>query len=275
MHNVFQRSHTGRILLSALLLAVFLSSGAPARDPSSDMVLLNGHIITVDAKDSIAQALAIHDGKITGVGTNGEIRKIAPKSAKVIDLHGLTVTPGLIDTHCHFDETSVLYDITLSEITSIKDVVELVRKKAATLKPGEWIRGAGWDEGKFVEHRLVTATDLDAVSPNNPVWLANTTGHYGVANSYALRLGKVTTETKNPEAGVIDRDAQGNPTGVLKEDPAMNLVFKLIPPYTHEQRRNGLLRMMADFNKEGMTAAKDPGIDPDRRIAEREEILCS
>jgi len=247
-----------------MLLALFSFGAAPCRCQSSDLVFLNGHIITVDAKDSIAQALAIHDGKITAVGSNNEIRRVAPKSAKVLDLHGLTVTPGLIDTHCHFDETSVLYDITLSEVTSIKDVVELVRKKAAALKPGEWIRGAGWDEGKFVEHRLITAADLDAVSPNNPVWLANTTGHYGVANSFALRLGKVTAETKNPEAGVIDRDAQGNPTGVLKEDPAMDLVFKLIPPYTHEQRRNGLLRMMADFNKEGMTAAKDPGIDPDQ-----------
>src|SRR5262249_11431303 len=145
-------------------------------------------------KDSIAQALVIHDGKITAVGSNEEIRKFAPKSAIVIDLHGLTVTPGLIDTHCHFDETSVLYDITLSEVTSIKDTVELVRKKAATLKPGEWIRGAGWDEGKFIEHRLISASDLDAVSPDNPVWLQNTTGHYGVANSYALRLAKITAE---------------------------------------------------------------------------------
>jgi len=247
-----------------MVLAAFLTCVAPSRGQSSDLVFLNGHIITVDVKDSIARALAIHDGKIAAVGTNEQIRKLAPKSARVIDLHGLTVTPGLIDTHCHFDETSVLYDITLSEVTSIKDVVELVRKKAATLRPGEWIRGAGWDEGKFVEHRLISAADLDAVSPNNPVWLENTTGHYGVANSYALGLGKVTAETKNPEAGVIDRDSQGNPTGILKEDPAMELVLKLIPSYTHEQRRSGLLRMMADFNKEGMTAAKDPGIDPDQ-----------
>jgi len=254
--------NVNRKLLSLVPASLFILA-APASSQSSDLVLINGHILTVDARDSIAQALAIHEGKIMAVGTNDEIRKLAPKSAKVIDLHGRTVTPGLIDTHCHFDETSVLYDITLSEVTSIKDVVELVRQKAATLKPGEWIRGAGWDEGKFIEHRLIFAADLDAAAPNNPVWLQNTTGHYGVANSYALRLGKVSAQTKNPEAGVIDRDAYGNPTGILKEDPAMDLVFKLIPPYTHEQRRNGLLRMMADFNKEGMTAAKDPGIDPE------------
>lgn len=248
------------LLLAAASLALF---AAPLSAQSADVILLNGKIITVDAKDSVAQALAVHDGKITAVGTNDEIRKLAPESAKVIDLHGLTVTPGLIDTHCHFDETSVLYDITLSEVTSIKDVVELVRKKAATLKPGEWIRGAGWDEAKFAERRYITASDLDSVAPNNPVWLQHTTGHYGVANSYALRLAKITAATKDPEAGIIVRDDKGNPSGVLKEDPAMELVAKLIPPYTHEQRRNGLLRMMADFNKEGMTAAKDPGIDPE------------
>ena len=252
-----------RILSSAILAVGIFLTASRAQAQSSDLILVNGKIITVDAKDSIAEGLIIHDGKITAVGTNEEIRKLAPKSAKVIDLHGLAATPGLIDTHCHFGETSVLYDITLSEVTSIKDVVELVRKRAASLRPGEWIRGAGWDEAKFAERRYITAADLDSVAPNNPVWLQHTTGHYGVANSYALRLAKISSATKDPEAGIIVRDEKGNPTGVLKEDPAMDLVFELIPPYTHEQRRNGVLRMMADFNKEGMTAAKDPGITPE------------
>jgi len=247
-----------------LFLASCFSCAPPCfgQSPDSDLILLNGHILTVDSRDSIAQSIVIHDGKITAVGTNDEMRKFAPKSAKAIDLHGLTVTPGLIDTHCHFDETSVLYEITLSEVTSIKDVLELIRKKAATVKPGEWIRGAGWDEAKFDERRYITAADLDSVAPNNPVWLQHTTGHYGVANSYAFRLAKVTAETKDPEAGIIVRDEQGKPAGVLKET-AMDLVKKIVPPYTHEQRRNGLLRMMVDFNKEGMTAAKDPGITPE------------
>ena len=244
-------------LLAVLFFLPLLA--LPVSSQTSDLVLVNGHILTVDSRDSVAQALSIRDGKITVVGTNDEVQKLAPKAAKVIDLHGLTVTPGLIDTHCHFDETSVLYDITLSEVTSVKEVLELVRRKAATLKPGEWIRGAGWDEAKFAERRYITAADLDSVAPNNPVWLQHTTGHYGVANSYAFRLTKITATTKDPEAGIIVRDEKGNPAGVLKET-AMDLVEKIVPPYTHEQRRNGLLRMMADFNKEGMTAAKDPGI---------------
>jgi predicted amidohydrolase YtcJ len=242
------------------LAACFAQAPQPA---AGDLVLFNGKIITVDARDSLAEALLVRDGKIAAVGTSEEIRKQASKGARIIDLHGRTATPGLIDSHCHFDETSVLYDLILSDVPKISDIVELVRQKAGRVKPGEWIRGEGWDEGKLAERRYITAADLDRAAPNNPVWLRHTTGHYGVANSYALKLAKVTADSKAPEAGIIDRDAQGLPTGVLKET-AMELVERLIPPYSHEQQRNGLLRMMADFNKEGMTAAKDPGIDRER-----------
>ena len=106
-----------------------------------------------------------------------------------------------------------------------------MRARAVQSKPGEWIQGDGWDEGKLSEHRYVTAADLDAAAPNNPVWLEQTTGHYGVANSYALRLGKVSASTPNPPAGTIDRDAGGHITGVLKESAA-DMVTDLIPPPT-------------------------------------------
>src|SRR5229473_1637764 len=230
---------------------------------AADTILINGKIITVDAKDSIASAVAIRGGKIVAVGTNEEIRKFEKKGTRVIDLRGKTATPGLIDSHCHFDESSLLYEIDLSELKSIAEAVELVRKKSAQVKPGEWVLGRGWDESKLAELRYIHAADLDKVSPLNPVWLGHTTGHYGVANSVALRMAKVTQETRNPEAGTLDRNEQGDATGVLKE-AAMEMVDSLIPPLTHEQKRNGLLKMMADFNSEGMTAAKDPGIDPER-----------
>ena len=126
-------------------------------------------------------------------------------------------------------------------------------------KPGEWVEGAGWDEGKLAERRYVTAADLDAVAPDNPVWLEHTTGHYGVANSAALRLAGVERETKDPPAGTIDRDARGNPTGVLKES-AVQLVTAKVPPLTREQEKSGIRKIAADFNREGMTGAKDPGI---------------
>ncbi|HEY1424987.1 MAG TPA: amidohydrolase [Candidatus Acidoferrum sp.] len=248
------------LVFFAVLPAVSAQSLLDNHEKDADLILIHGKIITVDAKDSIAEALAIHEGKITAVGTTDEIRKHAPQNARVIDLHGRTVTPGLIDAHCHFDETHKLYGIELSDITKIGQAVELVRQKAASSKPNEWIRGSGWDEGKLSERRYITAADLDKVAPNNPVWLVHTTGHYGVANSVALRLAKISRDSKDPQSGTIDRDANGLPTGVLKER-AMDLVTALIPEYTREQQRNGLLKMMADFNSEGMTAAKDPGTE--------------
>jgi len=247
------------VFLSVSLCSIGASTAQSSND-DADLILINGKIITVDARDSIAQAIAIHNGKIVTVGSNEEIRKRAPKDARVIDLHGRTATPGLIDSHCHFDETHRLYGIELSNITKIGEGVELVRQKVASSKPGDWITGSGWDEGKLAERRYITAADLDKVAPGNPVWLMHTTGHYGVANSYALRLAKISRESKDPAGGTIDRDATGVPTGVLKER-AMDILDALIPPYTREQQRNGLLKMMADFNSEGMTAAKDPGTE--------------
>ena len=230
---------------------------------TADLLLINGKIITVDVHDTVAEAIAIREGKILATGTTAEMRKLAAANARIIDLHGRTATPGLIDTHCHFDETRGIYAIELSDVRSIPEVQQRVRAKVSTLKPGEWVQGYGWDEGKLVERRYITAADLDKVAPDNPVWLGHTTGHYAVVNSYALHLAKVTADSKNPPAGTIDRDAQGASTGVLKES-AMDLVKPLIPPFTPEQERNGILKMMAEFNREGMTAAKDPGITPEK-----------
>jgi predicted amidohydrolase YtcJ len=167
----------------------------------------------------------------------------------------------LIDSHVHFSGAAELYTLDLSDqaITKIDDVLALVRAQVAKLKPGEWVRGRGWDEGKFAERRYITAVDLDKVAPNNPVWLTHTTGHYGVANGYALRLASVERATEDPPAGTIDRDTKGAPTGVMKE-AAQGLVTRHVPPLTREQQKNGLLKIIRDFNAEGMTGAKDPGI---------------
>lgn len=252
------------LALAAFSLLPAVLRAAPPPDAPPDLILFNGKIITVDANDSVAQALAIRDGRILAVGSNDTIRKLAAPSTRLVDLHGLTATPGLIDAHCHFDEISQLYSIDLSGVKNIPEAMQLVQARVAKTPPGDWVVGAGWDESKLAELRYITAADLDAVSPNNPVWLTHTTGHYGVANSAALKLAKVDATTKNPPTGVIDHTPDGRLSGVLKEGPAMDLVTSLIPPYTREQERNGILKIMADFNSEGMTAAKDPGIDTER-----------
>ena len=250
----------GIAAVAIALVAVIASAFAPAQT-SADLILVNGTVITVDAADSIAQGVAVSGGKIVAVGASRDMRALANGRTQVIDLHGRTVTPGLIDTHVHFSETADLFSINLSDvaITKIDDVVKRVAERVATAKGGEWIRGSGWDEGKLAERQYVLASDLDKVAPNNPVWLEHTTGHYGVANSYALKLAEVRKVTPDPPAGTIDRDVQGNPTGVMKE-AAQALVTRLVPPFTRDQQRQGLVKMIEDFNKEGMTGAKDPGI---------------
>jgi predicted amidohydrolase YtcJ len=248
------------ILLGMLLFTPIL----PAQNPGVDLVLVHGHILTVDANDSVAQAIAVRHGVIVKVGTDAEVFEFAGNApgVRVIDLHGHTATPGLIDTHAHIADGGVeeLYGIKLSDAASVGEIVARVKAKIALVKPGEWVTGSGWDEGKLAEHRYVTAADLDAVAPNNPVWLIHTTGHYGVANSLALKLAHITAATKDPTAGTIDRDPHGNPSGVLKEDSAMEPVANLIPPITSEQMRQGILYIQEVLHSEGMTAIKDPDI---------------
>lgn len=244
---------------SLLCAAVGATTAATQNRRAPDLILAHGAVLTVDRTDSVAQALAVRDGKVLRVGSDAEILRLAGPQTRIIDLHGRTATPGLIDAHAHVADggTGLVTSIDLSDTNNVGEIVERVRARAAQLKPGEWIQGQGWDEGKLTEHRYVTAADLDAAAPNNPVWLEQTTGHYGVANSYALRLGKVSASTPNPPAGTIEHDAAGQVTGVLKEGAA-DLVTALIPPPTPEQWRQGILKMIDTLHREGMTAYKDP-----------------
>jgi predicted amidohydrolase YtcJ len=241
--------------LGCLLLAV--AGAAAAQTP--DLILIHGKILTVDAKDSIVEAVAIAKGTIIAVGSTADIQRQAGPATRVVDLHGLTATPGLIDTHGHFAASGVdeVFSVVLNDVQRVSDVQNKIRAKVAQLKPGEWLVGAGWDESKLAERRYLLASDLDKITPNNPVWLMHTTGHYGVANSYALRLAHITASTPDPPAGTIDRDAHGNPTGVLKES-AKDIMVNLTPVPTPEQWRRGIMHSIEGLHREGMTAVKDP-----------------
>ena len=250
-------------------LVLLLAGGvAPSRQPAradasarADLALVNGKVITVDPQDRVAQAVAVRGSAIVAVGSDADIKGWIGPSTRVVDLGGRTATPGLIDSHCHFDGTALLFELDLSypAVKSIADIVAKVRERAATAKPGEWIRGRGWDEGKLAEKRYLLAADLDAAAPDHPVYLVHTMGHYATANTRALALARVGKESLDPPAGTIDRLPDGRPSGVLKEG-AMALVAGLVPEYTEEQRRSGLLEIVARHNREGMTAVKDPGI---------------
>src|SRR5271155_4279316 len=208
-----------RRVAPSLAAVAFFIAGAVRAAPPPELILFHGRILTVDAHDSIAEGVAIRAGKILALGTDREILRLAGPSTRRIDLHGRTATPGLIDSHAHIADGGVgeLYHVDLSDASSVAEVVRRVKTGIAALKPGEWLLGDGWDEGKLAERRYVTAADLDPVSAHNPVWLNHTTGHYGTANSAALQLAKISAASADPPAGTIDRDGARAPTGVLKE----------------------------------------------------------
>jgi len=247
--------------LLGTVAAVFCTPALAADAP--DIVLLNGKVLTVDSKDSVVEAIAVTGNKITAVGTAAEIAKLAGAKTKKIELNGRTVTPGLIDTHAHLTSGGVsdVFNINLAppNATSMADVQRLVKEKVAKSKPGEFIRGNGWDESKLAELRYITAKDIDAVSPNNPVYLTQTMGHYGTANTAAMKLAGITKDTPDPPGGTIDRGPDGTPTGVFKER-AQSLIRSLIPPTTDEQQYEGIAVTAQGMANECITAIKDPGI---------------
>jgi len=250
---------------SVSLACLFISAGASlvAQQPRADLILVNGRVLTVDSADRVVQAVGISGNRIVAVGTNADVERAASPNARRIDLAGRAVTPGLLDAHDHFSgggaERLYVLDLSYPNVKSIADVAAAIRTKAVALGKGAWIQGRGWDEGKLVERRVMTAADLDAASPDNPVVLTQTTGHYVVANSAALRMAGLTKDTRDPPGGTIDRNPDGTPTGLLRENAA-GLVRRLVPSRSAAETEAGIRDFAKAFNAEGMTGLKDPGI---------------
>jgi len=240
---------------------------------AADLVIINGKIVTVDKEFSIAQAVAVKDGKIIAVGKNDEVKALAGKNTKVLDLKGKTVLPGINDSHIHAfaywgTRPPLAVDVGYPAVKSISDVVKAVADKVKAVKPGEWIQGWGWDEGYLDEclkdlARHPTKQDLDSVSPNNPVCLNDFSGHVIWVNSKALELAEVTKATPTPSGGEITKNpATGEPTGLLKELPAEGLVMRVIPPFTREQKRAVILTAMKELSSLGITSITEGALGP-------------
>jgi len=251
--------------LAVLALAMLGACSPPASDvPGPDMILTNGKIITMADGDLMAEAVAVQGDRIVAVGAATEIQQLAGSATQVIDLDGRAVTPGFIDVHNHFawgalGEVSGL-NLAYPNVSSIQDIVSSVESEVAQAEPGEWVVGGNWDAGKLAEGRDMTAADLDPVSENNPVWLLHTSAHYGVANSAALKMANVTSDSRDPDGGVIERDDIGRPTGILA-DQAMALISAVTPGTTVDDFDEAITREVGSLNAVGITTIKDPEID--------------
>jgi predicted amidohydrolase YtcJ len=236
----------------------------------ADLALINGKIITVDEKFSTAEALVVKNGLIQHVGTTEEVKELVGPNTKTIDLEGKTVMPGLIDSHLHVIGTGsalMMINCRTPPTHSIEDMKKAVSEKVKEAKPNDWILGRGWDQAKLAEHRNPSRYDLDEVAPENPVVLTRTCGHLLVANSKALEIAGITKDTTNPVGGNIVMDENGEPTGMLEEAPAMNLVRQHIPPEDIATFMNQIKTAFQAFNEVGITSVIDAGTTEDQMVA--------
>ena len=242
------RSHLG---LWATVAAgqLMLAGPATAQDRAADLILHNGKILTVDEAFSVAEAVVIDDGRIIAVGPEAIAHSYM--ATRTIDLQGRTALPGFMDTHFHPQSLSHR-SVDGVSAGSIAELQDMIRAKAAEIGPGEWITGIGWDEAQLAERRKVLRSDLDAAAPENPVAILRAGGHSIAANSLALQAAGIDRNTPDPERGVIEHDADGEPNGIVRE--RINLFLELIPPDTPEQLRQGYLEDLRNLEKLGLTS---------------------
>ena len=230
-------------------------------DLSPDLILLNGQVFTLDAENTIAQAVAVKRGRIVAVGADAEIERLAGPATRRVALGGRTVIPGIFDSHNHLMEVGAkLSTIRLDECQSQEEMMELVRERAKEIPPGEWIVGQGWNEGNLHDGQPPTRHDIDPATSEHPVILMrffNT----DVVNSYAMRLAGVDRHTKDPQGGKIERDADGEPNGLLRASAKM-LVRPLVPKPTLEQMKESLRLACTEMHRFGITSVIEPGLYP-------------
>jgi len=222
----------------------------------ADLVLLNGNVLTMDPVKARAEGVAVRGNRIVAVGHSSDVKELIGHSTQVIDLAGKTLLPGFSDNHLHMLGYGIaLQQVDVGYVTSIDEIVKRVRAKAATLPPDVWVKGRGWDQNLFREKRYPNRYDLDQAAPNNPVALSRVCGHLLVVNSRALELAGITRDTPDPAGGRIDRDpGTGEPTGILRESSAINLVARVIPPPTFDDLQAALQQAVTRAVAAGITS---------------------
>jgi predicted amidohydrolase YtcJ len=250
------RSHKFPVVTLILfsLLAASLNSGAQARRTVS-LLLINGKVFTSDAQGTIAQAVAIDNDRIVAVGTSAEIQARF-NGKRTIDLAGKLLTPGFNDAHIHFIGGGLsLLRVDLNGAKSKEEALQRIAAKVRELPAGSWILGRGWDHTLW-GGEWPTRQDLDRVAPNNPVFVQRVDGHVSWTNSLALAKAAITRATQAPDGGEILRDAQGEPTGILKET-AGQLVARIVPEPTPAELMQAAERALAEARRYGITSIQD------------------
>jgi len=213
----------------------------------------NGRVHTLDPSFPNTTALAIQGETILAAGSDGEVAALAQPGDRLIDLHGRTLLPGLVDSHLHLHWLALARQwIDLHGVASLDDVLALVAGRAEETPAGEWILGQAWNQNLWPGRAFPTAADLDRVAPGHPVYLRAQSGHAGWANSLALRLAGVTAELPDPPGGEIQRDVEGQPTGVLLEE-AMKFLSEAIGDFSPTQGAEAIRAVLPSFWDQGVT----------------------
>ncbi|MEK4029509.1 amidohydrolase [Pseudobacillus sp. FSL P4-0506] len=220
------------------------------------ITFINGKIFTSNSDQPYATAMKVQDGKIIWVGKQEEV---ALTAGDVIDLQGQRVLPGLIDAHLHPWHLA-MYSKQIAalppNVYSIAELIEKIQEARKNLKEGSWIQCWGYDEGKLAEGRMPTRWDLDKAAPDVPVIASRSCVHIATVNSKVLEMAGITKDTPNPPGGQIDKDENGEPTGVLRES-ARELVFKIMPVQTIEEDALALAELSPKLLAHGITAVTD------------------
>jgi predicted amidohydrolase YtcJ len=226
----------------------------------ADTVYKNGFVYTVNAFKTQEQAFAIRDGKFLAIGSNDDMKAFIGNDTRVVDLKGKMVMPSLVDTHIHAMRGALTALGLAFPSTSTVDEIKMAIKKYIAdkkLKKGDWIEGAKWD----LDYKKLTAKMLDEVSPDNPVFLHDWTNHLAWVNSAALKAAKISKDTADPPAGVIDRDSSGNPAGTL-HDKALGLITAVMPAPEADVAKQQSVWIFDKLNQFGIGAIVTPQLDP-------------